>query len=174
MQATARRLSVVSATSCARRRLIRNAPRNVGSRLTFLPVITCHHRSFAGFASSAILVMIVAHSLWLFPENLQRGSMSTALTALGAELLFAIPAIAYLLGVRWARCIVAIQCIIILPLWLLTPLALHEVDRSTGFWVFWPLSVLVLLYSAVASWIPPKRVYDRPSTHVPKNETPRP
>jgi hypothetical protein len=84
--------------------------------------------------------------------------MSTALTALGAELLFAVPALAYLFGVRWARFIVAIECILFLPLWLLLPLALHEVDRSTGFWFFWPLSVLVLLYSAVASWIPPRRV----------------
>ena len=151
-----------------------NEPRAVRSRLTFLPMITCHHRSFAGFASTAVLVMIVAHSLWLIPENFQRGSMSTALTALSAELLLAVPALAYLLGFRWARFIVAIECIIFLPLWLLIPLALHEVDRSTGFWLFWPLSVLVLLYSAVASWIPPRRVYDRPTTHAPKNETSRP
>lgn len=67
------------------------------------------------------------------------------------------PAGLFLCGIRWARFFVGSISLLLLFLWALSPLALHEVDRTGLFWLFWPYFGVVLVATTLASFIKPKK-----------------
>ncbi|MEN3943653.1 hypothetical protein WJU23_20305 [Prosthecobacter sp. SYSU 5D2] len=111
---------------------------------------------FSGFAAMTMLVIALAHAALLIPSNLNKSQPLDALAALGMELIFAVPALLYLIGFTWMRYVVSVQCFLLLPLWLLSPVVLHSIERTPLFWLVWTLSLMAILFSAFVNSVPPR------------------
>jgi hypothetical protein len=102
-------------------------------------------------------IAFVAFSLALLAPVLIRGSKSnwtdSGTGLLAFELIPLLPLAAYFLGVRWCRYVVGVLSSLWLLLWLLIPMALHEIDRRGSFWLIWWMVIPVLIFSSIMSFV---------------------
>ncbi|MFN5960702.1 MAG: hypothetical protein ACK5CW_04400 [Verrucomicrobiota bacterium] len=68
-----------------------------------------------------------------------------------------LPAILYFCGLRWCRYVVGAFSVLFVLLWLVVPMAQHEIDRTVTFWFIWFIVLSVFIFSSIMSFTHNKR-----------------
>ena len=104
------------------------------------------------YASVVFIVLVFGHALWGLPTTMVRSP--DPVRALFTELLFSLPAFGYLIGISILRFLVGIEAFFAGLIWLLVPLALHEIEKTPGFWTAWTGVALALVFACLGSFAP--------------------